>query len=252
MINKLRGAVRKLVLPPLMRFVYGTGLSASRTQAALQYMAFERSFKALRMLGISVRTIIDVGASNGSWSARVMPFFDNVRVLLIEANPVHEAGLRRLCADGRCEYVLAAAGEKVGEIFFNMNEPLSGKAREELLDENDVRVQATSIDHEIASRRLQGPYLVKLDTHGFEVPILNGAKNTLAEAEVVIIEAYAFQLSPECLKFYDMCRYMAERGFEVFDICEPMWREKDNALWQLDIIFLKKSHPVFKDTSYSS
>lgn len=40
-------------------------------------------------------------------------------------------------------------------------------------------VPATTIDLEVAERGLQAPFVIKLDTHGFELPILNGARGTL-------------------------------------------------------------------------
>ena len=36
-------------------------------------------------------------------------------------------------------------------------------------------VRETTIDHEIGAYGLPGPYLIKLDTHGYEAPILCGA-----------------------------------------------------------------------------
>jgi hypothetical protein len=37
----------------------------------------------------------------------------------------------------------------------------------------------TTVDIEVAQRALLGPYLIKLDAHGFEVPILIGAQEAL-------------------------------------------------------------------------
>ena len=55
---------------------------------------------------------------------------------------------------------------------------------------------------------MTGPFLIKLDTHGMEVPILNGAKQTLQDASIVILETYIFSIGPESLLFDEMCRHM--------------------------------------------
>ena len=41
-------------------------------------------------------------------------------------------------------------------------------------------VRETTIDHEIGAYGLPDPYLIKLDTHGCEVPMLCGATETLS------------------------------------------------------------------------
>src|SRR4051794_5991216 len=57
-------------------------------------------------------TMIDVGASNGSWSLAAKRVFPEARVHLVEAQAVHEPALRDLAARRPdFGYVLAAAGD---------------------------------------------------------------------------------------------------------------------------------------------
>lgn len=249
-MGKIRGAVKKLLVSPLQHFIYGAGIGAFRTDAASHTLSFEYCFQSLLELGIPVGTVIDVGASNGSWSKKAISFFPNARFLLIEANSIHEDALRRFCTFSQYDYVLAAAGAAPGMVYFDGSDPLGGQARNERCNESDTCITATSIDHEVETHGLCGPYCIKLDTHGFELPILEGARKTLDDASVVIIESYAFKLSPDCLLFHEMCGHMHSLGFSVFDLVSPMWRVKDNALWQVDIVFLRSEHSLFKDTSY--
>ena len=51
-------------------------------------------------------------------------------------------------------------------------------------------VRQTTIDHEIGASSLPGPYMIKLDTHGYEVPILCGATETLRNTNLLVIETY--------------------------------------------------------------
>ena len=152
-----------------------------------------------------VNTVIDVGASNGQWSSLLMDYYPRCNYLLIEAQPVHEKDLRQFCDTHKnADFVLAAAGEKEGRINFNTNDPFGGQASLTPYSTNNITVPVTTIDSVIASRRLKGPYLIKLDTHGYEVPIFKGAETVLAETEVIIIECYNFRIAPECLLFHEI------------------------------------------------
>lgn len=111
-------------------------------------------------------------------------------------------------------------------------------------------VPMTTIDNEVAARHLLGPYLIKLDTHGFEVPILEGARETLAACNLAVIETYNFRLRDEASMFHEMVGYMKGRGFSVVDISEPLWREKDSVLWQFDLFFQRSDAPELAYPSY--
>ncbi|RYE45276.1 MAG: hypothetical protein EOP48_22205 [Sphingobacteriales bacterium] len=66
-----------------------------------------------------------------------------------------------------------------------------------------------------------------------------------------IIECYGFQIAEKSLLFWEMCRYMDELGFRLFDIVDVMNRPKDGAFWQCDAFFLRKENPVWSNIQYS-
>jgi FkbM family methyltransferase len=201
--------------------------------------------------GIEVGTVVDIGASNGVWSKSVMPYFPGAQYLLIEAQTLHEADLKRfVAAHPNAQYVLKAAGEKTGTIYFDDTEAFGGEAMNERVREGLVEVPVASIDEEIASRGLPGPYLLKFDVHGFEMPILRGAERTLQNTSLLIMECYNFDIAPGALLFHDMCRHLHDLGFRVADISEPLWRPRDRMLWQMDIFFVRADRAEFQQKSY--
>jgi FkbM family methyltransferase len=200
-----------------------------------------------------INTIIDVGASNGMWSRTVMDFYPESKYLLIEANPVHEQALEVFTVEKpNAQFVLAAAGDKHGgsiNFSFDRDDPYAGQASYESSKDSTV-ISETSIDFEIEARKMNGPYLIKLDTHGFELPIFTGASVTLAKTEIIIVECYNFKISSECLLFYEMCEYLDGKGFRCIDLVDPLWRPYDNAFWQMDLIFVRKDSPQFSYSNY--
>src|SRR5437899_2131130 len=154
---------------------------------------FEAALQRLAKREIVIQTVIDVGASDGAWSRQVLKVFPKVRVLCIEAQQAHEPALREFMAgNSRAGYVLAAAGPRIGQISFDDTALFGGSAAEYAPEGKVTQVAMTTIDHEIAKRSLPGPYLIKLDTHGFELEILDGAKQALEQTNAVVIEVYNF------------------------------------------------------------
>jgi hypothetical protein len=108
----------------------------------------------------------------------------------------------------------------------------------------------TSIDAQVRRRKLEPPYLIKLDTHGFEVPILTGAAESLPRTEALLIEVYNFASRPPALHFHEMCAYLAQRDFRCADLYDPLYRPRDNMLWSLDMLFLRATRPEFQHQSF--
>lgn len=211
----------------------------------------DTAFQAIAKRNHNFNTVIDIGASNGMWSAALMKYFPQCQYLLVEAQPVHTEELNQFSnLNNNAHIVLAAAGENPGQIYFDASDPFGGQASYIPYESNNLQVPVTTIDHEIQTRRLTGPYLLKLDTHGFEVPILKGASQTLTEAEVIIIECYNFKIAPECLLFFEMCEYMKGLGFRCIDLVDTLHRPYDDSFWQMDLVFIKESRPEFSYLSY--
>ena len=123
-------------------------------------------------------------------------------------------------------------------------------ASHDISEKADNLVSSTTIDTICDSEELQPPYLIKLDTHGFEIPIFEGAKKALSQTNLIVVEVYNFNIAPESLRFPQLCQYLEDQNFRCIDMCDPLFRKKDGALWQLDLFFIPKSHPIFRDNKW--
>jgi FkbM family methyltransferase len=201
--------------------------------------------------GLTVNSIIDIGASDGSWSKGVMKYFPAASYLAIEPLQERQAALQRLRQKAvNFDFELCVAGETdVDSITLNVTDDLDGSTVE---GDGGVsrQVPGKSIDTLVLQKKLRGPFLLKFDTHGFEVPILKGAANTLADTNVVIMEVYNFQLTDRSLRFHEMCIYMEDLGFRCYDLVEPMLRAHDLAFWQMDLFFCRKDSNIFSHAQY--
>lgn len=227
--------------------------SASAESVAFSALSTDRALAKIKRSGIEIATVIDVGASNGMWSAVCEKHFPDADYLLIDAQNVHEPALREYCRSRRnAQFLTAAAGDALGSVYFDDHTPFGGVASKDKTDFAYTEVKQTTVDHEIRERRLSAPYLLKLDTHGYEVPILEGASEiVLKHASLLVIECYNFRILPRSLLFHEMISYLRERGFGVIDASEPLWRPRDGAFWQFDLFFTRLDRPEFGVNTYT-
>lgn len=233
-------AIRKL-----FRY-FGAELQVGLEERVSMSAALER----LALLSPAIDLIIDVGASNGMWARVAGKSYPESKFLLIEANPVHLESLKKnLRRDPRMSFILKACGESDGMIFFDASDDFGGLAYPEKIHKDMIEVPVVSLDTAVSDFSFSNA-LIKLDTHGIEMPILRGAVNLLQKTEALIIEAYNFELLDGSLRFFELCAELQKLGFLPVDIVDVMRRPGDLALWQMDLVFLRKNHPVFNSRSY--
>lgn len=198
-----------------------------------------------------IGTVIDVGASDGRWSLTARKHFPQASFFLVEAQAAHEKSLRQVKSEqDRFDYLISAAGDTEGTIYFDCGDLFGGVASHEPLEENCISVPVVTIDTLVRERNLAPPFLLKLDTHGFEVPIFDGARHTLEKTSLIVVEVYNFKLTESSLRFHQICAYLEERGFRCIDMSEPMFRPSDGALWQMDLFFIPAVSREFASNSY--
>ncbi len=208
----------------------------------------------LRSIGLNPVTVIDVGAAEGTWTEKAVMVWDEANLLLFEPLEERKEVLTSLQSRLKNKIFLAfaACGREESEVTFQVSDDLdgSGIAIDDKSAEGARKVKLTSIDIQVGQNGLVPPFAIKLDTHGFEIPILEGAEETLKNTVFVIIECYGFYIAPGSLLFWQMCQRMEEYGFRLFDIVDTMRRPGDNAFWQCDAFFIKKENALFENNNY--
>jgi FkbM family methyltransferase len=201
--------------------------------------------------GVRINTVIDVGASDGSWSKLCRKYFPDARYLLIEAQEPHRLALDTYCrSTDNTEYIIAAASKSKGKVFFDNTDLYGGLASEFPFEKNCIEIQSTSIDSEVEMRKLKPPFLIKLDTHGYEVPILEGASETLSNTNLLVIETYNYRLTKDSLRYFEMAEYLSGKGFSTIDIADILLRKYDNSLWQMDTFYIPSESSEFECNTY--
>lgn len=199
---------------------------------------------------VTVNTIIDVGAAKGAWTDNARRHWPAAHAHLLEAKQSWRGDLERFqAARGNVSFEIAGVTKAPGKIYFPKDVDEYGGAvfSDEAARENLEEIDATSIDHEVERLALAPPFAIKLDTHGTEVDILDGAHETLKETAFLCIETYSMIGQK---RFPELIADLQERGFRCADVAEPLFRPTDKLLWQIDFYFLRADHPAFKDFRY--
>jgi FkbM family methyltransferase len=201
------------------------------------------ALRQLAKLGFRPKTVIDVGVA--SETRELYEAVPDAQFLLIEPLAEFEPFLRKICEKYKAQYVLAAAGEAAGTATLNVHPDRYGSSllkevEGALVDGVPREVPVVTIDEVCAQKGLAGPYLIKVDVQGAELQVLAGARRTLGETEVVILEVTLFGTMIGGPQLCDVVSRMKEWGFVAYDVFGLHYRPLDDSLCQVDMVFVQE------------
>ncbi|HMS65640.1 MAG TPA: FkbM family methyltransferase [Ignavibacteria bacterium] len=224
------------------RFVRKTHLSRDKPIGSIGLQLYD-----LALRGFKCKYILDVGAHSAEWARTAKEFFPGSTIYLIEPLEEMEINLKEFCNEyPPSKYFLNGAGAAEGILYLTTEKELAGANF--LQDENTYlksskvqrEVKIITINSLIEKKEIEIPELVKLDVQGFELEVLKGSEILFGKTEVFILEVSFFEFIKGTPLFSEVVKFMAERGYEVYDFPGFLRRPFDNALGQIDITFVKK------------
>ena len=200
-------------------------------------------FDFLKDKGFYPSVIIDVGVADGT--PELTNAFENAYFIWIEPLIEFEDILKKLSQKYTGEYHLCAAGKESGKMILNVHEDLAGSS---LFNEIDGKtadgatreISIIKLDS-IVGTEMKKNILIKIDAQGAELEVLEGSKDILLYTEVVVLEVSMFKFQYDAPDFYQVIVYMKEKGFVVYDLFPGHNRPLDNALAQVDLVFVKEN-----------
>jgi FkbM family methyltransferase len=185
--------------------------------------------------------VVDLGASDGRWSAEVTPIWPKARFILFE--PIAEY---RRARRSNWRWVSAAAGAAAGTVKLNVMGSLFGSGIYGHPGGREVPVR--TVDSEIPDH---GSLFLKLDTHGYETEVLRGAAEALKRAVGLQIEVYGRRLTPTAPLAWELIHELGtHHGFRPVAWFDQLDRPGTAELWQADVLFLREDHPLFKTNTF--
>jgi FkbM family methyltransferase len=197
--------------------------------------------------GFQPNVIFDVGAATGDWARRAFELWPDAQVVGFEPNVSRRSALEALAAErSQFSFHSCFLGREAQVVKYRER----GNQTSVYFGEEDASAEAKmeSLDDLLAKGSLRAPEFIKLDVQGAELDVLAGGEQALASAQVVMAEVSLYRLSEHMPTAFELWQWMNERGFALYDIVSFLRRPKDDALFQMDFVFLRRSNPLFRDS----
>lgn len=204
-------------------------------------------------LGFTPRSFFDVGASNGCWSARVSKVFPDAAFELFEpladSPPYTERMQIILSKHPRFRLHKFALGAECRKTKMYLPPNLPGSTALELGDRvpagwQCVEVDMLTLDYAVEEFRLAAPDVMKVDTQGCELSVLEGARRTLPNIQLLVLECWlARSYGNGTPLLLEIAQWLREFDFHLWDVGDT-WRDNDGTLCSQDCFFLNASCPA--------
>lgn len=160
-------------------------------------------------------SVVDVGANIGSLSILAAITAGNTgKVIAIEPHPRIYGFQRQNLAFNQIRNVEShnvALGESPGQLHFSdeRSDDQNG-----VLSDGGIVVTVTTLD--TLTVALPAIALLKIDVEGYELPVLKGARETLARTACVYFESWETHLQKWNVTTGDVIHFLQQSGFQVY------------------------------------
>lgn len=169
-----------------------------------------------------IKTIVDVGVGDGT--PMLYQAFPRANLVLVEPLVEYEERLKSICKSWRrdCRYFLTALGEEKGskEMLVHTGNLEMSSFSERIPRKSNVKrvVPVTTLDDLLRKYDFEAPFGLKVDTEGFELNVVRGAREFLEQTLFVTAEVSILKRFEESYSFEEFVQYMRKQGFSFYDI----------------------------------
>lgn len=208
-----------------------------------RFPTMENSLETLVRFGVPVNSILDVGVQGGT--KPLMAVFPDLPHYLFEPVDAYFNNIRNAYKNYRHELIHVALSDEDGKAWqVGISRDNSGKVTHSWVSDREVStkeeaqlveckpIRKAKLDTVMQTLSLPaGPWLLKVDVDGHEIPILRGAEKTLRNTSVVVVEAPLHTMLARS-------EVLLNAGFQLFDIVDLSYYY--GTLSQVDLVFVRQ------------
>jgi FkbM family methyltransferase len=131
-------------------------------------VGFIRALQSAKAQGFEPQQIMDIGASNGSWTRECMTVFPEADYFLVEPREAQQAALKTLTDEHpNVAFWTGALGQEAGQLTLLDHGDQSSFLNSEFGDSTGRTTEVQSLDSLLVNKRIPFPNLIKADVQGF-------------------------------------------------------------------------------------
>jgi FkbM family methyltransferase len=153
------------------------------------------------------------------------------------------------------EWINAGAGNECGTQWFTITArddscsflprlPINGEKL------NQVKMDVVTLNKIAANHSGQKPDLVKIDAEGWDLKVLEGASELIGFTDIFLMEAAICGQDIEN-NALSVIQKFDQLGYRIIDITDLNRSPKNQALWLVELVFLRRGSPLLNGTSYN-
>ena len=198
-----------------------------------------------------IETVLDVGANSGQFGTLLRQAGYTGQIISFEPQSAAHALLtRRAAMDPNWKVApRAAVGSRAGEAEINIS---ANSVSSSLLDIETKHVESAPSSAYVGKEKVPvialdqealipkaGRLFLKVDTQGFERPVLEGSNTLLKRVSGVLLETSLAGLYKGQADVIELLQIMAAHGFSLWNITPGFEDRKTGQLLQADLVFHK-------------
>lgn len=197
--------------------------------------------------------VLDVGANTGGYGKSLREIGYRGDILSFEPLEQAHAELTQAAASDARWHIAPrmAVGSEDGEIVINV---AGNSVSSSVLPMHDAHAQAAPLSRYVGSQRvplsrldsvshpalaLGRMTLLKIDTQGYEMPVLQGAVGLLPHVQGIQLELSVIPLYEGQALYREMIDWLAGQGYELWNIVPGFLDESSGRLLQFDGVFFR-------------
>jgi FkbM family methyltransferase len=212
----------------------------------------EVSLKRIKNLMFNPNVIYDVGGYQGDFTDMCLQLWPHAQAHIFEGLPDKVTLLeKRFYGKNVKVNKLLVGEENKDDIQFYADETASSILEShEMHPKTRINTQMVTLDTYIQAGH-PVPNFLKIDTQGYEYHVLKGCEKYLHQVEIILIELNFTEIYFQSTLAHHVIHHLANHGFVIYDVCEIHRRPLDNALVQMDFLFVKENSLLRKDKRWA-
>lgn len=208
------------------------------------------ALNGLKQRGYFPKVVYDIGAAEGNWTRNALEYWPDATYVCFEPLSERKKDLDALQAarPGQILVKSCGVGDTDGELSIGVSDFLWDSSF----------AYSGSLSRTVPVRRLDSlidagtplPSFIKIDVQGFEKRVLDGGKEALRHADLILMECQFFPFCDDMRTLDLTIAHMSANNFIPYEFVDYLRRPLDGAMGQCDILFVRKDHQLISNKQW--